>query len=122
MEQNTALSCIDEAILEGIEIGIKEGMEIGMKTTKTQKNVEMVLILLQTLPSFKDSQIALICKVKRPFVTKVRKTFQTDKEIVIKRFVRTTYKNIPDMKEVDFLKLEKVSLTLWKEFKKAQIS
>ena len=110
MVQNTVLSCIDEAMLEGVEKG--------EKINEIKNSVETILMFSQTLPEIKDSKIALICKVRRPFVTKVRKIFLTDKEAVIKRFVRTTYKNIPSIREVDFLKLEKISITLWKEFKK----
>ena len=113
MVQSTVLSCIDEAMLEGIEIGEEKGKKI----TEIKKNVETVLMLLQTLPDIQDSNIALICKVKKTFVTKVRKTFQTDKESVIKRFVRTTYKKIPDITKADLLELEQTTLMLWKAFK-----
>ena len=106
MLEETAVNAFDEYMQKGQEIN------------EIKKNVEIILMLLQTFPDIDDTNIALICKVKRPFVSKVRKTFQTDKEASIKRFVRTVYKNIPFISEAEFLKMEKMTIKLWKSFKK----
>ena len=81
-----------------------------------EKNIKGTLVLIKSVPTFTDSDISKLWSVKESFVKKVRETFQTKRASVIKRFVRSAYKKVPAMKEVDFLKLEKSTLALWKEF------
>lgn len=125
MVQETAMSVIDEAIRDGILIGeekgeakgLKKGEEKGLEKGKKLTKIETVLIFLKNFKTYKNLEIALLCKVEEKFVADIRKTFEQDKEIVVKRFARTAFDTVPNMKEKDFLEMEEKLLAFWREFK-----
>lgn len=117
MVQETAMSVIDEAIRDGILIGEEKGEVRGEAKGKKLTKIETILIFLKNFKTYKNLEIALLCKVEEKFVADIRKTFEQDKEIVVKRFARTAFNTVPNMKEKDFLEMEEKLLAFWREFK-----
>jgi len=125
MVQEVVKTAIDEAIEKGIFIGMEKGIEQGIKKgeqiTEIKSNIKNILILIKSVPTLTDSDIARLWTMKESFVKRVRKTFDSKRTSTIKRFVRSAYKKVPAMKEADFLILEASTIALWEEFKASDL-